>query len=192
MKLSQISTIRVGGRCDNYYIASSLAELEQIIIAGKAQDKEIKVIGGGSNTFFSDEVIRSLLVRINISGWQIIDSDKDSVIINVHAGTLLESLVKETIELGLSGLEYLAGIPGTVGATPVQNVSAYGQAIADLMIGLRAYDIYEEKLVYFSAEECLFTYRKSRFNDQDAGRYIILQNWAMTKPISIVHCHHDP
>ena len=94
-------------------------------------------------------------------------------IYKVAAGEDWEHCVQRTIEDGCAGLECLAGIPGTVGGTPVQNVGAYGQEVASVIESVRAFDLRERAFVEFSAAECGFAYRSSRFNSEDRGRYIV-------------------
>ncbi|MGD0521409.1 MAG: UDP-N-acetylmuramate dehydrogenase [Terracidiphilus sp.] len=91
----------------------------------------------------------------------------------VAAGEDWEHCVQQTIEDGCAGLECLAGIPGTVGGTPVQNVGAYGQEVASVIERVRAFDLRQEAFVEFTAAECGFSYRRSRFNSVDRGRYIV-------------------
>jgi UDP-N-acetylmuramate dehydrogenase len=94
-------------------------------------------------------------------------------IYQVAAGEDWEYCVQRTVEENCAGLECLAGIPGTVGGTPVQNVGAYGQEVASVIELVRAYDLQEHEFVEFAAAECGFAYRRSRFNSADRGRYIV-------------------
>lgn len=99
--------------------------------------------------------------------------DDNSVFLTVGAGEDWDSVVERSVELGLSGIEQLSFIPGTAGATPVQNVGAYGREIADAFVSLQAYDTHHKKFVSIPKKDCMFGYRTSRFKTKDRGRYLI-------------------
>jgi UDP-N-acetylmuramate dehydrogenase len=97
----------------------------------------------------------------------------DGEVLRAAAGTPWEHCVQQTTEAGLAGIECLAGIPGTVGGTPVQNVGAYGQEVASVIERVRAFDRAAQEFVEFANAECGFAYRRSRFNTTDRGRYVV-------------------
>jgi UDP-N-acetylmuramate dehydrogenase len=102
-----------------------------------------------------------------------VDVSAYGLVYHVAAGENWDSFVERTVHDNFAGIECLAGIPGTVGGTPVQNVGAYGQEVASVIERVRAFDLTERRFVEFSANECGFAYRRSRFNSTDRGRYIV-------------------
>jgi UDP-N-acetylmuramate dehydrogenase len=132
-------------------------------------------LGGGSNVLVSDAGFDGLVLRIGLRGIVATNAPEHLglKIYQAAAGEDWEHCVQQTIEDGCAGLECLAGIPGTVGGTPVQNVGAYGQEVASVIERVRAYDLREHSFVEFAAAECGFAYRRSRFNSADRGRYIV-------------------
>lgn len=128
-----------------------------------------KVIGSGSNLIWPDHGYSGLIIVNKISGY----SNKESVV-TIGAGMSWDEAVMKTVDSGLSGIEQLSLIPGTTGATPVQNVGAYGREISDVLISLRVYDSQLECFDTLSSSDCDFGYRSSRFNGDDEGRFIII------------------
>jgi UDP-N-acetylmuramate dehydrogenase len=133
------------------------------------------VLGGGSNLLVSDAGFDGLVLKVELRGIAAAPAPDVSgqVIYQVAAGEDWERCVQRTVEDGCAGLECLAGIPGTVGGTPVQNVGAYGQEVASAIERVRAFDLQKQVFVEFPAAECGFAYRRSRFNSIDRGRYIV-------------------
>lgn len=126
------------------------------------------VLGGGSNVLVADAGFDGLAVHVNLSGIQL-----DGELLTANAGADWDDCVEQATKAGLAGVECLAGIPGTVGGTPVQNVGAYGQEVSSVIERVRAYDRHRQEFVEFSNAECGFAYRRSRFNTTDRGRYIV-------------------
>jgi len=116
----------------------------------------------------------ALVLRMASRGVQVLEDDGEHVVIEAAAGEPWHPFVLRTLELGLSGLENLSLIPGTVGAAPIQNVGAYGVEIKDVFIGLTAFDRETDELVEFDLQGCEFGYRDSLFKRR-SGRYIILR-----------------
>ncbi|MDB5176703.1 MAG: murB, partial [Candidatus Saccharibacteria bacterium] len=132
------------------------------------------VIGGGSNLIAHDEGFPGVIIHNKIMGVEIISDDSNEPAIKAGAGELWDSLVATTVQHGWAGIEALSGIPGTVGAAPVQNIGAYGQELADTFVSLEAYDTINDTFVELSWEDCEFSYRHSIFRGNSAGRYIIM------------------
>lgn len=126
------------------------------------------VLGGGSNVLVADAGFDGLAVHVNLSGIQL-----DGELLTANAGADWDDCVEQATKAGLAGVECLAGIPGTVGGTPVQNVGAYGQEVSSVIERVRAYDRHRQEFVEFSNAECGFAYRRSRFNATDRGRYVV-------------------
>lgn len=131
------------------------------------------VLGGGSNLVLTNNV-DALVLRVATRGIRVLSDDGERVVIEAEAGEPWHPFVLHTLELGLGGLENLSLIPGTVGASPIQNVGAYGVEIKDHFAGLTAVERDSGVLRDFDLEECQFSYRDSVFKRQ-AGRYIILR-----------------
>jgi UDP-N-acetylmuramate dehydrogenase len=134
----------------------------------------VQILGGGSNILFSDEGYDGLVVKIDLKGISLTD-EGDFIIAHAAAGEDWDEFVKLCIDHACSGIECLSGIPGLIGATPMQNVGAYGQEVSDTIISLNALDSKNLKEDEFTNKECRFGYRQSRFRTEDAGRYIITE-----------------
>ena len=113
------------------------------------------------------------MARIDIDGVTF-QSDGDGVTVTAGAGLVWDDLVAQAVARGLTGVECLSGIPGTVGATPIQNVGAYGQEIRDVLVAVTCLDRETFERVTFTNEACEFAYRTSRFKGADRGRYVVL------------------
>lgn len=173
VSLSGYSTMRLGGKSD-YFVEARTKE--DLVAAAEWADEHavpLRVIGGGSNIIWRDEGFKGLLVANKIPGFEKINEDHISVTYTFGAGENWDETVRKTAEMGLYGIECLSAIPGTVGATPVQNVGAYGQDISQTMVSLEAYDCVEKKFVTLHGGDCDFGYRTSRFKGADNGRFLI-------------------
>ncbi|MGA2887121.1 MAG: UDP-N-acetylmuramate dehydrogenase [Terracidiphilus sp.] len=173
--LAEFTTIGIGGPAR--FFCEVRTENEIIEVADWAQRRHLKlfVIGSGSNLLISDDGFDGLVVRVALRG--IVATDMQGHpgqrIYQVAAGEDWDQFVQRTVADKCAGVECLAGIPGTVGGTPVQNVGAYGQEVASVIDRVRTFDIKEHAFVEFPAAECGFSYRRSRFNSADRGRYIV-------------------
>ncbi len=134
----------------------------------------VQVLGGGSNLIFPDEGFDGLVLSIGLKGITFEDEGSFTAV-NAAAGETWDSLVRMCVEKNLAGVECLSGIPGSVGATPIQNVGAYGQEVKDTVVSVKAIDRDSLELVDFKAEECKFGYRTSRFKAEDRDRFIVAE-----------------
>jgi UDP-N-acetylmuramate dehydrogenase len=132
----------------------------------------IFVLGGGSNIVVADEGFAGLVLQIAVRGMRTRAEGGDTVL-EVGAGEPWDVLVDRAVQAGLAGFECLSGIPGSVGGTPIQNVGAYGQEVADTIDAVMAVDTASAALTELTARECAFSYRSSRFRQHDAGRFVI-------------------
>jgi UDP-N-acetylmuramate dehydrogenase len=130
------------------------------------------VLGGGSNVVIGDEGFSGLVLQIALMGVTI-TSEADGTRVMAGAGEPWDGLVRAMVDHGLSGVECLSGIPGTVGGTPIQNVGAYGQEVAGVIERVVAFDRWQAFLTEFMARDCGFSYRMSRFKGVDAGRFVV-------------------
>jgi UDP-N-acetylmuramate dehydrogenase len=130
------------------------------------------VLGGGSNLVVADRGFPGLVLRLSIPGVEAHLDDGDAVI-TAGAGEAWDSLVAYCVSRNWAGFECLSGIPGCVGATPIQNVGAYGQETSETLASVEALDLETQELVDLTASDCEFGYRTSRFKTRDRGRFII-------------------
>ncbi len=171
--LSEATTLRVGGVPGAWFQVSdapaAVTALRHIRSAGLTPF----VLGGGSNCVVSDDPASIGVLQL-LGGSPEILSDADGLVdLRVPAGFAWDSLVDWAVRRNLQGIECLAGIPGQVGATPIQNVGAYGQEVAAVIQAVTAIDTQTETIVTIGVDDCGFAYRHSRFNSVDTGRFII-------------------
>ncbi len=170
--LGPLTTIGLGGPARLYGEAASEAELRDALTEARQAKLPVQVLGGGSNTVFSDRGYPGLVLRVALRGLEV-RTDGEDALITAAAGEDWDPFVAQCVEQGLQGVECLSGIPGSVGATPIQNVGAYGQEVSQTLVRLWAIDRQTLEAVSFAGSECGFAYRQSRFKREDAGRYII-------------------
>lgn len=170
--LAPYTTLGIGGPARFFCTITTEHELiEAIQYAGK-NSLEIFILGGGSNVLISDEYYEGLVLHMAIRG--ITDTPHGGkVLYDVGAGESWDAFVDLAVRNGCAGIECLAGIPGTVGGTPVQNVGAYGQEVADTIASVRVYDTESRSFTELTSAQCGFRYRQSIFNSTEAGRYIV-------------------
>ncbi len=165
--------MRLGGQAS---FATAIETRSQIAQAHQwALDHHVpmRLIGSGSNIVWRDEGFDGLLVVNKIKRFEAYDEDGTNTYITIGAGENWDSVVAKTVGLGLTGIEALSLIPGTVGATPIQNVGAYGQDISQTLVSIEAYDTQTKDFLTIPAVECGFGYRTSRFKTTDNGRFMI-------------------
>lgn len=171
--LKNYTTMRLGGNARFMTEARSVEDLAAIYHNGKQQGLPMFILGGGSNIIVRDEGFNGIVVRNRIPGFTVIDDQPSFTVIQIGAGENWDETVKRTVDMNLTGIEALSAIPGTAGAAPVQNIGAYGQEIADVLLSLEAYDSQTDQLVQLSASDCGFSYRHSIFRGDAMGRYVI-------------------
>lgn len=175
VELSSYTTLNIGGNAR--YLVRAETE-HQIASAVKFADENglrIFVLGGGSNVLISDAGFDGLVVQIALTGIsKPVLQTGDTKLISVGAGEDWDRFVAYCVEENFAGVECLSGIPGLVGGTPIQNVGAYGQEVADTIKVVRCFDRKARKLVTLSNANCGFSYRSSIFNSTHRERYIIL------------------
>jgi UDP-N-acetylmuramate dehydrogenase len=179
--LAPFTTFGIGGPARWFVEAASEEEIAEAAAWAGERRVALFVLGGGSNLLVSDAGFDGLVLRValrgitstNAPGEPHTPSQTEQKIYQVAAGEDWDHFVERTVQDNCAGVECLAGIPGTVGGTPVQNVGAYGQEVASAIERVRAFDMQEHKAREFDASECGFAYRRSRFNSADRGRYIV-------------------
>jgi len=173
LPLSRFTTFRVGGPARYYLRVTSRQALIDSVAWVKEHDLPLFILGGGSNLLVADHGFPGLVLHIDMRGAER-DTDHGAVLLTAAAGENWHELVTHIVARNWAGVECLVGIPGQVGATPIQNVGAYGQEIKDTLYRVEALDLRTGQVRGFTNEECNFNYRKSRFKAEDRGRYIIL------------------
>lgn len=175
ISLAKYTSIKLGGKAKFFCGCKTEKELTECLDYAKEEDLKIHFLGGGSNTIFSDDGFDGLVIKIDIKGITIHNDFKDNIILKAGAGEDWDGFVKYCVENKFTRVECLSGIPGSVGATPIQNVGAYGQEVKDTIIFVKTIDRATYKPVMFANEDCLFGYRTSRFKTIDKDKYIVTE-----------------
>ena len=162
VRLADYTTLRLGGPAGRFVAAHSDDELVATVAGADADGEPVLVLGGGSNLVVADEGFPGTVVQAPAGGIQAARV-ADAVELTVGAGQDWDQLVQGCVAEGLSGIECLSGIPGTTGATPIQNVNAYGQEVAETISVVRVYDRLLDQVVLMTSAECDFGYRTSTF-----------------------------
>lgn len=170
--LASYTTLNVGGAAKFFAEAETEEDIAEAASFTREQAVPLFILGGGSNLLVSDAGFQGAVLRIKLRGLEEFAS-KNGKIVRAAAGEDWDILVQYAVDRGYAGIECLAGIPGTVGGTPVQNVGAYGQEVAETIASVRAYDRQADTFVDLPRESCDFSYRQSIFNGREHGRYIV-------------------
>ena len=173
VRLAPHCTMGVGGPARFFVEVQDEAAVLAALEWARGRGVPLYVLGGGSNLVVGDEGIEALVVKIALRGIDTHEAD-GAVELTAAAGEPWDVLVARTVERGWAGLESLSGIPGLVGATPMQNVGAYGQEVSETVTVARALDTSTGSIVSFKNRECRFTYRDSLFRSGEPGRYVVL------------------
>ncbi len=167
-------TLHIGGKFRYFATIKNKEEINEAIECAQKNNTKLFMLGGGSNIVFTDKVLDVLALKMEISGFDIIENTDEYVIVKVGAGENWDTFVSRTVVSNLSGVEALSSIPGTVGATPVQNVGAYGQEVKDTIVSIEVFDIENNNTLNLTNLECKFAYRDSIFKNEGKNKYIIL------------------
>ena len=161
--LADYTTLGLGGPARDFVSADTELGLIDAIRDADASGEPVLLIGGGSNLVISDEGFPGKVVHVNTRGFTCVDVGDGAVSVTVAAGEDWDGVVAATVAEGLAGLEPLSGIPGRAGATPIQNVGAYGREVAEVITQVRVYDRQEDQIRHIPNECCGFSYRTSLF-----------------------------
>ena len=172
-RLADLTTLRVGGPVAAYVEAVTEAELVAAVRSADRSGTPALVLGGGSNLLVADEGYDGTAVAVRTRGVTSEVDDCAGVWLDVAAGEPWDALVARCVAEGWTGVETLSGIPGLVGATPIQNVGAYGQQVSDTVARVRTFDRRRDEHRTFAAADCGFGYRTSVFKSEP-GRYVVL------------------
>lgn len=171
--LTNYTTMKLGGKARYMVDVRSVDDISLVVEQAAIRQLPLFVLGGGSNTIARDEGFAGIVMRNKLLGFDVTRDSPAETEFRIGAGEDWDKTVERTVQAGLSGIEALSKIPGTVGAAPVQNIGAYGQEVADVITSVEAYDITSRSLVALSPQDCGFRYRHSIFRGEAAGRYII-------------------
>lgn len=172
VNLAGYTTLRLGGPARRFVEATTEAELVTAIRDADDDGEPVLVLGGGSNLVVSDAGFPGTVVHAGTRGAERVAADGGRVLVRVQAGEDWDAFVARCVADGLAGVECLSGIPGRVGATPIQNVGAYGQDVSETIVEVRAYDRRTRAHITLDRDACRFTYRHSVFKGHD--RYVVL------------------
>jgi len=170
--ISSLTTMRLGGAARYVIQVEKMEDIPAAYAFAEEKNLPVFVLGGGANTIGRDEGFRGVIIIDKLTGVEI---DALNGVATALGGTKWDDFVEQVCEVGLSGVEALSKIPGTVGAAPVQNIGAYGQDVSQTIREVLVYDTKEKTFLNLQNSECVFSYRKSIFNSGMVGRYFIAQ-----------------
>ena len=166
VELAAFTTLRIGGPASHFFEADSEQTLIAAVKDAEGHGEQLLVLGGGSNLVVADEGFPGSVVRVGLRGLTVRDG-----LVSAAAGEAWDEVVARSVDEGLAGIECLSGIPGLAGATPIQNVGAYGQDVSQSVVMVDAYDRVTGGMAVLDREDCGFSYRNSRFKGD--ARYVV-------------------
>lgn len=172
--LALYSTMRLGGKASSVVHVRTKKELLDAVEWAEKRSVPVLMIGVGSNIVWRDEGFDGLVIVNEFPGYEVIAENDQNYHIRIGAGENWDSVVARSVADKASGIEALSLIPGSAGATPVQNVGAYGQEISQTLFSVEVYDNDSKTFLVLSNEECSFSYRNSLFKSSQKGRYFII------------------
>ncbi|MEY3783766.1 MAG: hypothetical protein RLZZ230_88 [Candidatus Parcubacteria bacterium] len=173
VSLAQYTTLQVGGVADYFCPLTDLEQLPAIADFAAVEKLPILVLGGGSNMLVADGKLSQLVVKNELKGIIFRDKESEETYVTAAAGENWDALVAQVVERGLSGLENLSGIPGTVGAAPIQNINAYGTSASETIEEVVVYNTKTKQFSNLTAAACLFGYRDSVFKHAAGANLIV-------------------
>ncbi|HEX6098271.1 MAG TPA: UDP-N-acetylmuramate dehydrogenase [Thermoanaerobaculia bacterium] len=173
VSLAPLTTIGIGGPARFFFRATSVDEVREALAWARERSLATFVLGGGSNLLIADAGFDGVVIHVDLRGVTV-ESEDAFAMVKVAAGEPWDAFVATAVENGWAGIECLSGIPGSTGATPIQNVGAYGQDVSETIVRVEALDRTADRVVGFTNEECRFGYRASLFKNHEPGRYVVL------------------
>lgn len=187
--LSNYTTFGIGGKAESFAVVRNEEELVALIEYANEAGSPIHILGGGSNLLVKDSGVKGLVIKNEIKGISH-DIQNEKVLVTAGAGEEWDSFVLRTVEEGWWGLENLSAIPGTVGATPIQNVGAYGVEVGNLIQEVKVYSLREQKFLTMSQDECRFGYRDSVFKSEAGKELVVVSVTYALATTSNPHIHY--
>ena len=167
--LAPLTTLGIGGPARVFVRAESVDEIREVIAWTASHHHPLFILGGGSNVLIADEGFDGVVLQIDLRGMTVQSED----VVYVAAGERWDDFVAFAVDRGYAGIECLSGIPGLTGATPIQNVGAYGQEVSETISGVEAIERDTGRVVTMTNAECGFGYRQSVFKNAAKERYIV-------------------
>jgi UDP-N-acetylmuramate dehydrogenase len=171
--LAPLTTLKVGGRADYFCCVHSIDELKELFRFIHSRNLPFFILGGGSNIVVSDDGFRGLVIKPAFFGVKFESKSSETVEVSAAASEKFDTLIETCVSEGLYGLENLSGIPGSVGATPVQNIGAYGVEVGGVIAWVEAFDTKAMCTKIFTRKQCRFTYRNSFFKTKRGRQFVI-------------------
>ncbi|SFH35891.1 UDP-N-acetylmuramate dehydrogenase [Pedobacter insulae] len=171
ISLKPYNTFGIQAHAESFVDIQQESDLKELLTHLDQEAQEILVLGGGSNMLFTKD-FKGLVIKVSIPGISCVENG-DEVMVTAGAGVVWNDLVNFCVARGFAGLENLTLIPGTVGASPIQNIGAYGVELKDVFNSCRAFELATGKIVTFNHADCKFGYRESIFKNELKGKYII-------------------
>jgi len=175
VRFASLTTLEVGGPIRTLRRCATVAELQEALADARDAGSPVFVLGGGSNLLVSDDGWDGVVVQVDDTSLVFEEEDDGGVLVRAGAGLDWDRLVAAAVDSDLAGLECLSGIPGRVGAAPIQNVGAYGQEVAGTIEAVEVVDLATGELRRLAAADCGFAYRQSRFKNEWRGRYAVVR-----------------
>lgn len=172
--LAPFTTLGIGGPAAYFARASTVDQVRDALDWAHGHGQPLFFLAGGSNLLIADRGFDGFVVKLELRGITIVDEDPGSVHVKGAAGEPWDDFVAHATERGWAGIECLSGIPGTTGATPIQNVGAYGQDVSETIVRVEALDRTTGRVVWLTNWECRFGYRSSLFKSHERERYVVL------------------
>jgi UDP-N-acetylmuramate dehydrogenase len=171
--LAPLTTIGIGGPARFFLRAEHVDELREGLAWARERGHEVFILGGGSNLLIADAGFGGLVIQIDIRGITV-ESEDEFAMVKVGAGEPWDPFVAHAVANRWAGIECLSGIPGSTGATPIQNVGAYGQDVSETIARVETLDRTSDRVIWFTNWDCRFGYRSSLFKNYERERYVVL------------------
>lgn len=176
---------------DYYFAFDNLDALHKLLDNSVYKNMPMLILGGGSNILFTKKY-EGIVVQSMIKGINTIFESEEYIFLKVQSGEIWDDLVEYAVSYNLGGIENLSGIPGSVGACPIQNIGAYGTEVKDSITEVEVLDLISKKILIFSNSDCRFSYRDSIFKNEKKGRYLIVSvTFRLTKKHMFNTCYGD-
>lgn len=173
VSLAPLTTIGIGGPARFFLRATTVDEIRDALKWAAEREQQVFFLGGGSNLLVSDEGFDGLVVHVDLRGI-VVESEDEFAMVKVAAGEPWDDFVAFAVEHKYAGVECLSGIPGSTGATPIQNVGAYGQDVSETIVRVEALDRTTDRVITLTNWECRFGYRASLFKNYERDRYVVV------------------
>jgi UDP-N-acetylmuramate dehydrogenase len=171
--LAPLTTIGIGGPARFFVRAANVDDVREALAWARDHEQRVFILGGGSNLLLPDDGFDGLVIHLDLRG-VFVESEDEYAMVKVAASERWDDFVKTAVNRGWAGIECLSGIPGSTGATPIQNVGAYGQDVSETIVRVEALDRTTDRVVWFTNAECRFGYRSSLFKNIERDRYVVL------------------